>query len=102
MLNHASGSSLFLKGGDKTELVGQLQGPLRGGQDKQINGGEASYPRDCRQHVHPEEDRHHPGRRYGHDQGTGAVIGVSVGVASKAGSIVAVGMISSVAVGGWH
>ena len=91
----------LLKGGDKAELVGQFQGPRRGGQNEQINGGEASNPCDCRQHVQPEEDRHDPCRRRGHDQGTGAVVGVSVGVKIKAGSIVAVGIIiSSVAVGG--
>ena len=94
----------LLKGGDKAELVGQFQGPRRGGQDEQINGGEASDPCDCRQHVQPEEDRHDPGRRRGHDQGAG-VVGVSVGISGVTDSVVTgattvVAITSSVAVGG--
>jgi len=51
---------------NKVELICQLQSAIGGGQDEDVNRGEASNPCDGCQHVKPEDDRQYPSRGCGH------------------------------------
>ncbi len=50
----------LLNSGEKAKLVDQFQGPGGGGQDEEVDRGEASDPCDGCQHVKPVEDRQYP------------------------------------------